>query len=101
MTNSKSKPKKQETTSEWKSEIIERWTPKGTKTVWVSQKLTAPDGKRMLSIRKLALKADGTEIYTSSGITLPDGPESAATLKKLSGMLRRMFDGLEHGADVK
>lgn len=85
---------KQSKTTEWKSEVLERWPQKGTSTVWVAQKLEAPDGKKFLGVRKLTVKANGEEIHTSSGISVPLSADSAATLRKLSCMFKRLSNEL-------
>lgn len=74
----------------WTSTVLERWQQPGSTTAWIAQELEAPDGKKFLGIRKLAVKANGEEIHTSSGISIPYAAESAQTLRKLSGMLKRL-----------
>ena len=95
MAKPKSKSTSAEQPSAWKSDIVERWVQKGTTSVWVSQALTAPDGKKMVGVRKLAKKADGTEVMTAAGITLPNSIDSVKALRKLSGMFKRMADQIE------
>lgn len=87
--------KKSAEVKRWSAEVLERWEQPGTSNVLVAQRLTAPDGKKFLGVRKLALKANGDEIYTSSGFSVPDDPGSAKMLKKLSGMFKRLAYELE------
>jgi len=85
---------KPEKATAWKSEVLERWPNTGTSEVWVAQKLEAPDGKKFLGVRKLAVKANGEEIHTSVGISVPLSADSAAVLRKLSGMFKRLGNEL-------
>lgn len=61
---------------EWKSKTIDQIEIKGS--VWKAEKLKAPDGTLMISVRRYAVNQQGKEIRTNQGIVLPlEGSELA------------------------
>ena len=71
----------------WKIKTVSEFT-KGT-TIWRAQLSVAPDGKKFRGIRKFAIKKDGSEVVTSTGISIPatDKDEIRSIIKLLEALL--------------
>lgn len=72
MAKAKAEPK-----GEWRHFVVGRAAVAGTSTTWKAQKSIAPDGKKFVGIRKFAIKKDGTEQVTSTGVSFAYTKEGA------------------------
>jgi hypothetical protein len=76
-----------EVKGEWKHRVVDEVAVEGTSVVWRAQQSIAPDGKKFVGIRKFAIKKDGTEQVTPTGISVAYDPKGAHK-KEIEGVIR-------------
>lgn len=89
------KEKSAATASEWKIKTVDEFAVPSTTQVWKTQVSTAPDGKRLLGIRKFAQKANGDLQVTSMGLSVQHDAIAPKLLRKIARMLRELADNVE------